>query len=568
MDQGLITNPKDLERMQHELESLERRISSLEDDELEVMEKLEEAQAELAKLEGMVAETDERLAALAAARDEKLAAIDEQLPSVQAERGPAVEGLPDDLLALYDRLREQKGGVGAAALRARQCGGCRLSIDAVELGRIKRSGRGRGGPLRGVPAHPGPHLRVGAVTTRVVIEADGGSRGNPGPAAYGAVLRDADTGAVIAEDGSTIGVASNNVAEYSGLIAGLRLAREHAPDAEVEVRMDSKLVVEQMSGRWKIKHDDMRRLAAEAAALAPAGTTYTWVPREQNKPADRLANEALDGKRGGVTVAGAPPAGDAEARAGLVAAGHADHRRAGAPRRHVAHRRQALLRRAGQRQPGPQRRGPRPDPRDRRLARTDRREGRRGRRVARTPHDGVRRDPRRRARPRGRGRAGLRRDGVRRVGRADLRRGGGAARRRAHGLARVAGRRARRHGESFRVVQERVLDGLGRVLEKHAGKTVVVVSHVTPIKTIVAHALDAPLESVFRMELTPASITSCPGTTAAPRCGCSTPCRRATTSSPPAPRGGSGRAWPTYAWGWARHDGLRLTAAPWAARPR
>ncbi|HRK48750.1 MAG TPA: reverse transcriptase-like protein, partial [Nocardioides sp.] len=137
----------------------------------------------------------------------------------------------------------------------------------------------------------------------VIIEADGGSRGNPGPAAYGAVLRDADTGAVIAEDGTTIGVATNNVAEYSGLIAGLRLAEEFAPEADIEVRMDSKLVVEQMSGRWKIKHPDMRPLATEANRLAPFGTTYTWVPRERNKHADRLANEALDGKRSGVTAA-------------------------------------------------------------------------------------------------------------------------------------------------------------------------------------------------------------------------------------------------------------------------
>ena len=77
----------------------------------------------------------------------------------------------------------------------------------------------------------------------VLIEADGGSRGNPGPAAYGAVLKDAETGSVLAEDARTIGVATNNVAEYSGLIAGLRLAAQLAPDADVEVRMDSKLVV-------------------------------------------------------------------------------------------------------------------------------------------------------------------------------------------------------------------------------------------------------------------------------------------------------------------------------------
>jgi predicted nucleic acid-binding Zn-ribbon protein len=137
MDQGLITNPKDLERMQHELQSLERRISSLEDDELEVMEKIEESQRELAQYEAMVAETDERLTALAAARDEKVAAIDEQLQDLTARRGPTAEGLPDDLVALYQRLRESKGGVGAAALRARTCTGCQLSLDSVELSRIK-----------------------------------------------------------------------------------------------------------------------------------------------------------------------------------------------------------------------------------------------------------------------------------------------------------------------------------------------------------------------------------------------------------------------------------------------
>jgi probable phosphoglycerate mutase len=132
----------------------------------------------------------------------------------------------------------------------------------------------------------------------VIVEADGGSRGNPGNAAYGAVLRDADTGAVIAERGERIGVATNNVAEYRGLIAGLELYHEHAEGADLEVRLDSKLVVEQMSGNWKIKHPSMRPLAVEANRLAPFGTRFVWVPREQNKEADRLANEALDGPEG------------------------------------------------------------------------------------------------------------------------------------------------------------------------------------------------------------------------------------------------------------------------------
>jgi len=134
----------------------------------------------------------------------------------------------------------------------------------------------------------------------VVVEADGGSRGNPGQAAYGAVLMDAATGAVIAERAKCIGVATNNVAEYRGLLAGLELYHEHAPGADLEVRMDSKLVVEQMSGNWKIKHPDMVPLAMAARRLAPVGTTYTWIPREQNKFADRILNRALDAQAAAV----------------------------------------------------------------------------------------------------------------------------------------------------------------------------------------------------------------------------------------------------------------------------
>ncbi|MFF9280344.1 bifunctional RNase H/acid phosphatase [Streptomyces griseosporeus] len=133
-----------------------------------------------------------------------------------------------------------------------------------------------------------------------IVEADGGSRGNPGPAGYGSVVKDAATGQTLAERAEYIGVATNNVAEYRGLLAGLRAAHELDPAAPVHVRMDSKLVIEQMSGRWKIKHPDMKPLAAEAARVYPPGqVTYEWIPREQNKHADRLANEAMDaGKRG------------------------------------------------------------------------------------------------------------------------------------------------------------------------------------------------------------------------------------------------------------------------------
>ncbi|MFC9929892.1 bifunctional RNase H/acid phosphatase [Streptomyces sp. NPDC127190] len=133
-----------------------------------------------------------------------------------------------------------------------------------------------------------------------IVEADGGSRGNPGPAGYGAVVRDAATGQTLAEAAEYLGVATNNVAEYRGLVAGLRAARTLDPTARVHVRMDSKLVVEQMSGRWKIKHPDLKPLATEARSLFPVDrVSYEWIPRAENKHADRLANEAMDaGARG------------------------------------------------------------------------------------------------------------------------------------------------------------------------------------------------------------------------------------------------------------------------------
>lgn len=130
---------------------------------------------------------------------------------------------------------------------------------------------------------------------KVVVEADGGSRGNPGPAGYGAVVLDPASGEVLAERSEGLGVVTNNVAEYRGLIAGLRAALELGAD-EVDVRMDSKLVVEQMSGRWQVKHPAMRPLATEAGALVRqiGSVRFSWIPRAQNKRADRLANLAMD----------------------------------------------------------------------------------------------------------------------------------------------------------------------------------------------------------------------------------------------------------------------------------
>ena len=139
------------------------------------------------------------------------------------------------------------------------------------------------------------------VAGKLVVEADGGSRGNPGPAGYGAVVRDAASGDVLAELSASLGTTTNNVAEYSGLIAGLETAGDLAPGADVDVRMDSKLVVEQMSGRWQIKHPALQPLASRASAAARrlGRVTYEWVPRARNTHADRLANQAMDEARNG-----------------------------------------------------------------------------------------------------------------------------------------------------------------------------------------------------------------------------------------------------------------------------
>lgn len=143
---------------------------------------------------------------------------------------------------------------------------------------------------------------------RVIVEADGGARGNPGPAGWGALVRQEGSGEVLAERCEAIGIATNNVAEYGGLIAGLQAAADLGV-SEVEVRMDSKLVIEQMAGRWRIKHPGLRPLAAQAAALVRRfdRVTWTWVPRERNRDADRLANQAMDAAADGPGKVGPPP---------------------------------------------------------------------------------------------------------------------------------------------------------------------------------------------------------------------------------------------------------------------
>jgi len=136
VDAGSITDPKALQRMLGELESLERRISDLEDVELDVMERLEAAQAELDERSRNLAEIDEKVALLEEARARKAGELEESVLGVERERAAMVADLPDDLLALYGKLRDQKGGVGAAALRRRECGGCGLAINPSDLAAI------------------------------------------------------------------------------------------------------------------------------------------------------------------------------------------------------------------------------------------------------------------------------------------------------------------------------------------------------------------------------------------------------------------------------------------------
>lgn len=369
-----------------------------------------------------------------------------------------------------------------------------------------------------------------AASSRVVVEADGGSRGNPGPAAYGALVRDAETGEVLAEAAVAIGRATNNVAEYSGLVAGLRLAVEHVPGAQVEVRMDSQLVVEQMKGTWKVKHAGLQPLHAEARSIAPEGTTYTWVPRAQNAAADALANRALDGDE----VAPGPVAPSRAERPdedSLIeeiespGAAHGEEERdqaghrgwsapSGAPTTLVLVRHGVTEHTAAKRFSGG-------------LGGDNPPLSEEGRAQARAAAqwlaalgdkvDSVLASPVRRTRETAEVvAAALDLPVSEEPGFAEMEFGSWdgltfleVAERDQAGLDAWLGSLEvpPPGGESFRQVEKRVLAGLDRVLAEHAGRTVVVVSHVTPIKTLVAHAMGAPLDAVFRMELSPASIS-------------------------------------------------------------
>ncbi|MFJ3142795.1 bifunctional RNase H/acid phosphatase [Streptomyces halstedii] len=398
---------------------------------------------------------------------------------------------------------------------------------------------------------------------QLVVEADGGSRGNPGPAGYGAVVIDPDTAQVLAEAAEFIGVASNNVAEYRGLIAGLTAVRDLFPDTDVRVlvRMDSKLVVEQMSGRWKIKHPDMKPLAARAAEILPASSvTYEWIPRAENKHADRLANEAMDaGRRGGQwepssstadldTPRAAPepessgPPGDAAAGAARVRAAMAAARPAPTPARapespQVPQAAQApqvgwgsapdlgspatfVLLRHGETVLTPEKRFSGSGGSDPELSATGRDQAARAAEAfaQRGTVQEIVSSPLRRCRETAAAvadRLGLEvriEEGLRETDFgawegltfAEVRERFGSdlsAWLASPEVAPTGG------GESFTEVAERVAATRDRLVAAYAGRTALLVTHVTPIKTLVRLALGAPPESLFRMELSPASLS-------------------------------------------------------------
>nr|WP_189129722.1 bifunctional RNase H/acid phosphatase [Wenjunlia tyrosinilytica] len=364
---------------------------------------------------------------------------------------------------------------------------------------------------------------------RFVIEADGGSRGNPGPAGYGTVVRDASDGQVLAEAAEYLGVATNNVAEYRGLIAGLRAAHAIDPSAEVEARMDSKLVVEQMSGRWKIKHPDMRPLAEEAKGIFPPGQVrYTWIPREKNKHADRLANEAMDAGKAGrqwepgqsraaesaqPAAESAQPSADEESEPAPPTTGWSAAADLGTPTTFV-------LLRHGETLLTPQKLfsgsgGTDPDLSDKGRWQADRTAAAL---AARGTIQAVVSSPLARCHQTAQAvadRLGLEvriDDGLRET---DFGAWEGLSfsevkdRHPADLNAWLTSAKATpTGGESFASVARRVALSRDKLLARHAGRTVLVVSHVTPVKTLIRLALGAPPESLFRMELSPASLSA------------------------------------------------------------
>jgi len=353
---------------------------------------------------------------------------------------------------------------------------------------------------------------------RVLVEADGGSRGNPGPAGYGAVVLDTVSGDVLAERAEGIGRATNNVAEYRGLIAGLTAALELGDVAEVEVRMDSKLVVEQMSGRWQVKHPDMKPLAQQAMTLVRRlpRVRFSWIPREQNARADRLANEAMDAAAKGLVWRPGGDSGVVDAAEDFLAASSAQPARPRVPNRlsgwqdPPAPPTTTLLLRHGQTVLSIDKRfSGRGDQELTELGRTQAAAA--AVRLAGSGATAVVASPLRRAQETAAlTAAALGVDVLTEPGLAETDFGDWEG----YTFSEVRAKWPREleawlastavappYGESFDDTAIRVRQARDRVLREHGGRTVVLVSHVTPIKTLLRFALDAPPSALYRMHL-------------------------------------------------------------------
>jgi len=355
-----------------------------------------------------------------------------------------------------------------------------------------------------------------------VVEADGGSRGNPGPAGYGAVVRDAVSGELLAERAAGIGTATNNVAEYGGLIAGLTACLDLDP-SEVEVRMDSKLVVEQMSGRWQVKHPAMKPLAREATELVSRlpRVRFRWIPRAQNAHADRLANEAMDALQRGQTWQPGGDSGMADAADAFLATAEQPARspqpaRAAEPARSTgwsspgAAATTMLLLRHGQTALSVDKRfSGTGDPELTELGRQQAAAA--AERLAGSGAQVVVTSPLARARDtaalvaQAAGVVLVVEPGLRETDFGDWE-GYTFAEIQQKWPAELAAwladpAVAPPYGESFDAVATRVRQARDRVLATYGGQTVVLVSHVTPIKTLLRFALDAPPSALYRMHL-------------------------------------------------------------------
>jgi len=368
-----------------------------------------------------------------------------------------------------------------------------------------------GGVWGGRPPGPAPNRRL-------VVEADGGSRGNPGPAGYGALVRDPVTGEVLEEISDGLGRATNNVAEYSGLVAGLQAAARIAPQADVEVRMDSKLVVEQMSGRWQIKDPNLRALArtAQDAERQLGRVSYVWVPRARNADADRLANEAMDAAAGKPARGGEARGRSGSASAEGAQAGDSATSRAvgwGPPRGRAT---KTLLLRHGQTALSTERRFagrgdiPLTEVGERQAAEAG------ARLAARGGIDLIVTSPLQRARRTAEAVAeatGVALQVEDDLAETDFGKWEGltfaeASERWPDELSAwlASGDAAPPGGESFAATASRVSAALDRLLAAYESQTLLLVSHVTPIKLLACRAMLAPLAALFRINLDVASL--------------------------------------------------------------